>query len=99
MAYKAWDDLVARKCGQIGGRRRAPGRTGTGRFSRAGTSSSPAVSSGPSTLSLRLLQIRYRLNSLRLLTWLVRIGFPRPWAMAIARWWEGVRHPWARGLQ
>ncbi len=60
------------------------------------TQPAPGPHGGTKHPSLRLLQIRYRLNSLRVLSFLVRVGFPRPWAMSIARWWDGVRYPWAR---
>ncbi len=94
MPYKPWDDDVVRKHSGI--RRRLTARRPTGVDRQLHPGGSPPVAS--SNLSLRLLQIRYRINSLRVLTMLVRIGFPRPWAMALARWWEGVRHPWARSI-
>ena len=98
MSYKDWDEVIRRKYIGIRGRLSARKRTGTHRrWSTSGYAASPSNES--KRPSLRLLQIRYRLNSLRVLTFLVRIGFPRPWAMLLARWWEGVRHPWARASQ
>jgi hypothetical protein len=97
--YKQWDLGIQRRQIGIRGRLSIGRRTGGDRGWRAIGQPVATLSGGSRTPSLRFLQIRYRLNSLRVLTFLVRVGFPRPWAMAIARWWDGVRHPWARGGQ
>ena len=38
--------------------------------------------------------IQHHMNALHVMTRLVRIGFPRRRALALARWWEPVVHPW-----
>ena len=37
--------------------------------------------------------LQHHLNALHVMTRLVRLGLPRPRALAIARWWERVIHP------
>jgi hypothetical protein len=92
MPYKDWDSGIQQKHIRI--RRRLS--VGKNIASRGRRTTSASASIGTKAPSLRLLQLRYHLNSLRVLTFLARMGFPRPWAMPLARWWEGVRHPWAR---
>jgi hypothetical protein len=41
-----------------------------------------------------LYGFQHHLNALHVMTRLVRIGFPRRRALALARWWEPVVHPW-----
>ena len=37
---------------------------------------------------------QHHLNALHVMARLVRIGLPRRRALALARWWEPVVHPW-----
>jgi hypothetical protein len=36
---------------------------------------------------------QHHLNALHVMARLVRLGLPRPRALALARWWERVVHP------
>ena len=37
--------------------------------------------------------LQHHLNALHVMARLVRVGLPRPRALALARWWEQVVHP------
>jgi len=37
--------------------------------------------------------LQHHLNALHVMTRLVRLGLPRPRALGLARWWEGMVHP------
>jgi hypothetical protein len=37
--------------------------------------------------------LQHHLNALHVMARLVRVGLPRPRALALARWWEWVVHP------
>ncbi len=38
--------------------------------------------------------LQHQLNALHVMARFVRLGFPRPRALALARWWERMVHPW-----
>jgi hypothetical protein len=37
--------------------------------------------------------LQHQLNALHVMTRLMRLGLPRPRALGLARWWEGMVHP------
>jgi hypothetical protein len=38
--------------------------------------------------------LQHHLNALQILAILIRLGVPRPWALAVARQWGQVSHGW-----
>jgi len=44
-------------------------------------------------LAMALHTLQHHLNALHVMARLVRLGLPRPRALALARWWERVVHP------